>query len=91
MVQILDFPIHSIHFHFSLSSRKGEVSQLRETFSPKLPSRMTPAKFDVQNFRTFTVYFRHAKILLRYVNIILPLLYLVIYVPVFPPLERVWD
>ena len=42
LVQILDFPIHSIHFHFSLSSKKGEVSQLRETFSPKSPSRMTP-------------------------------------------------
>ena len=26
LVQILDFPIHSIHFHFSLSSRQGEVS-----------------------------------------------------------------
>ena len=39
----LDFPIHSIHFHFSLSSIQGEVSQLRETFSPKSPSRMTPA------------------------------------------------
>ena len=42
LVQILNFPIHSIHFHFSLSSRKGEVSHLRETFSPKSPSRMTP-------------------------------------------------
>ena len=42
LVQILDFPIHSIHFYLSLSSRQGEVSQLRETFSPKLPSRMTP-------------------------------------------------
>ena len=42
MVQILDCPIHSIHFHFSLSSRQGEVSQFRETFSPKSPSRMTP-------------------------------------------------
>ena len=42
LVQILDFPIHSIHFHFSLSSKKGEVSQLREPFSPKSPSRMTP-------------------------------------------------
>ena len=43
LVEILDFPIYSIHFHFSLSSREGEVSQLRETFSPKSPSRMTPA------------------------------------------------
>ena len=34
LVQILDFPIHSIHFHFSVSSRQGENSQLRETFSP---------------------------------------------------------
>ena len=42
LVQILDFPILSIHFHFSLSSRQGEVSQLRETFSPKSPSKMTP-------------------------------------------------
>ena len=42
LVEILDFPIHSIHFHFSLSSRQGEVSQFRETFSPKSPSRMTP-------------------------------------------------
>ena len=35
LVQIFDFPIHSIHFHLSLSSRQREVSQLRETFSPK--------------------------------------------------------
>ena len=47
LVQILDLPILSIHLHFSLSSRQGEVSQLRETFSPKSPSRMTPGIYTV--------------------------------------------
>ena len=42
LVQILDFPIHSIHFHSSPSALDREVSQLRQTFSPKSPSRMTP-------------------------------------------------
>ena len=45
----LDFPIHSIHFHFSLSSILGEVSQLRETFSCKSPSRMTPILVTLRN------------------------------------------
>ena len=41
----LGFPytcMHSIHFHYSLCSRWGEVNQLRETFSPRPPSRMIP-------------------------------------------------
>ena len=34
------FPLWSIHFNFSLSSKEGgEVSQFRETFSPKSPNR----------------------------------------------------
>ena len=40
-VQIFYFSIH-----FTSSSAQGrEVSQLRETFSPKLPCRMTPGAF----------------------------------------------
>ena len=42
MVLILDFPICSINFNFSLSSELGEVSQMRETVSPKSPSRLSP-------------------------------------------------
>ena len=41
LVQSFSFPIHSIYFT-SPSAQDREVSQLRETFSPKSPSRMTP-------------------------------------------------
>ena len=36
---IIDFSVHSIHLNFSLSSKEGEVSQFRETFSPKSPPK----------------------------------------------------
>ena len=39
LVLILDLPVCS---NFSFSSKQGEVSQTRETFSPKLPSRLSP-------------------------------------------------
>ena len=41
--QILDFPMYSIHLNFFLSSKQGKVSQLMETFSHKLPPRLSPA------------------------------------------------
>ena len=42
LVQILDFPLCCIHVNVSLSSKYGEDSQVRETFSPKLPPRLSP-------------------------------------------------
>ena len=58
LVQILDFPILSLHFHFSLSSRQGELSQLRETFSPKSPSKMTPEHmFLWRNKKNISIFF----------------------------------
>ena len=44
LVQILDFPICSIHLNFCLSSKEGEISQLRD-FSPKLPPRLSPVLY----------------------------------------------
>ena len=43
LVQILDldFPKHSIHFHFS---HREKSASFRETFSSKSPSRITPDK-----------------------------------------------
>ena len=41
LVLILDFPICPIHLNFSISSKQGEVSKIRETSSPELPSRMS--------------------------------------------------
>ena len=38
----LDFPICPIHLNFSFSLKQGEVSQLRKTFSPKSPPRLSP-------------------------------------------------
>ena len=44
LVQFFYFSIHSTHFT-SPSAQGREISQLRETFSPKLPCRMTPGAF----------------------------------------------
>ena len=46
---ILDFPICSIHLKL-FSSKQGAVSQLRETFSPKLPYRLSHADFTIASW-----------------------------------------
>ena len=43
LVKILDLLIYFKHLNFSLSSKQGEVNQFGETFSPKSPSKLSPA------------------------------------------------
>ena len=45
VVYIFGFPLCSIHLNFSLSLKNGEVSQIRETFSSKLPPRLSPVYY----------------------------------------------
>ena len=59
---IIDFPIYSIHFNFSPSSKQGEVSQFKEKFSPRLSPE--PENSAVKCFKQQTKIFLKAGLLI---------------------------
>ena len=58
-----NFPaLCSMHLNFSLSSKQGEMSQFRETFSPKWSPRLSPELMVSHNENWFI---RHKKLYLQ--------------------------